>query len=106
MYSSRSARSVAASRSTDVFAFGTLAWELLTSQLAWDGQTEADRLHALNRGESLSLAALPLETPGSVAALLARCMALERHDRPRMAEAMAVIEQAHENLLSGRFVGI
>ena len=29
----------------------------------------------------------------------------ERRDRPRMAEAMAVIEQAHENLLSGRFVG-
>ena len=106
MFATRTARAAAASRSTDVFAFGMLAWELLSSQLAWEGQTENVRALALARGESLSAAALPLETPISIGALVARCMALERHDRPRMAEAMAVIEQAHENLLSGRFVGI
>ena len=103
MFASRTARAAAASRSTDVFAFGTLAWELLSSQLAWEGQTENSRALALARGESLSAAALLLETPNSIGALVARCMALERRDRPRMAEAMAVIEQAHENLLSGRF---
>ena len=105
MFATRTALAAAASRSTDVFAFGTLAWELLSSQLAWEGQTENVRALALARGESLSAAALPLETPISIGALVARCMALERHDRPRMSEAMAVIEQAHENLLSGRFVG-
>jgi len=104
MFASRTARAAAASRSTDVFAFGTLAWELLSSRLAWEGQTEGARALALARGESLSAAALPLETPNSVGALVARCMALERRDRPRMAEAMAALEQAHENLLSGRFV--
>ena len=104
MFATRTTRAATASRSTDVFAFGTLAWELLTSQLAWDGQSESDRLLALGRGESLSASALPIGTPGSIAALVARCMSLERSDRPRMAEALAILEQAHENLLSGRFV--
>ena len=104
MFESRTARAAAASRSTDVFAFGTLAWELLSSRLAWQGQTEAMRAQALARGESLSAAALPLETPISIGTLVARCMALERRERPRMAEALSIVEQAYENLLSGHFV--
>ena len=30
-------------------------------------------------------------------------MALDRRNRPRMAEVLAIVEQAHENLLSGHF---
>lgn len=54
-------------------------------------------------GEGLELAALPSDTPPAVAALVARCLELDRAARPRMAEVLAALEQAHEGVTSGRF---
>jgi hypothetical protein len=104
MYRSKLSPAAAASRTTDVFDFGTLLHELLSGVTPWAGFTEMDRLSALLSGENLDAAELPKDTPTSVMALIARCLALNRVARPRMAEVLAVLEQAHENVVSGHFV--
>ena len=104
MYRSKAAPPAAASRSTDVYAFGTLMHEVLATRVPWQGFSETDRLAALREGENLDMAALPKDTPPGVAALVARCLALDRADRPRTAEVLAALEQAHENIVSGHFV--
>jgi serine/threonine protein kinase len=104
MYRSKAAPPAAASRSTDVYAFGTLMHEVLTTRVPWAGFSEAERVLALQHGENLDAALLPKDTPPSVAELIARCLALDRAARPRTAELLAVLEQAHENVVSGHFV--
>ena len=101
MYRSRAAPPAAASRSTDVFAFGTLMHEVLSARVPWRDFSELDRLAALREGGGLDAALLPRETPAAVLALLARCLALDRARRPRAAELLAALEQAHENVASG-----
>jgi serine/threonine protein kinase len=103
MYRSRTAPPAAASRSTDVYAFGTLMHEVLAARVPWREYAEMDRLGALQRGENLDAALLPKDTPPGVAALVARCLALNRAQRPRTTEVLAVLEQAHENAVSGHF---
>ena len=78
--------------------------EVLTTRVPWAGFSEAERVLALQRGENLDAALLPKDTPPSVAELIARCLALDRAARPRTAELLAVLEQAHENVVSGHFV--
>ena len=103
MYRSKAAPAAAASRSTDVFAFGTLMHEVLSARVPWREHSETERLAALLRGESLDAALLPRDTPAGVAALVARCLALDRAARPRASELLASLEQAHENAVSGHF---
>jgi serine/threonine-protein kinase len=105
MYRNSAAPPAAASRSTDVYAFGTLVHEVLSARVPWAGFTETERTIALREGGNLDMAALPKDTPPSVAALVARCLALDRAARPRAAEVLAALEQAHENVVSGHFVG-
>ena len=105
MYASRSAAAAAASRTTDVFALGTLLWELLSAQTAWTGLREMDRLMMmLVRGEGLDPAALPNDTPPAVAATIMACVSVERTARPRLADVLSVLEQAHDRIVSGHFV--
>ena len=80
MFRSKAAAAVAPSRTTDVYALGTLCWEVLTGQLPWDGYTEAERVVALRSGEGLALSSppLPLDTPPAVTALLAHCLSARR----------------------------
>jgi len=74
---------------------------VLTTKRAWDGFDEAARLAALRAGRSLDLALLPLATPPTVRALVARCLAFERARRPTMREARATLERELEALQSG-----
>jgi len=104
MYRSKHAPAAAASRSTDIYAFGTLMHELLAARVPWREYTETDRISALLSGENLDPALLPKDAPPSVAALVTRCLAFDRAQRPRTAELLAVLEQAHENAVSGHFV--
>jgi hypothetical protein len=83
----------ASSRSTDVFAFGTLAWEVLAGRAPWAGHSEFSRLSALLRGETLDWARLPLATPPAVRALLERCLATARGARPHAAELRSTFER-------------
>jgi hypothetical protein len=93
----------ASSRSTDVYALGTLLWEVLTGTAPWRGHTEASRLADLRVGRGLDLALLPLATPPSVRDLVARCLAADRAKRPRMAEVRATLERELLLAQSGRF---
>ena len=83
----------AASRSTDVYAFGTLMWEILTGRQPWAGHNEASRLTALLRGEQLDLAQLPLATPPPVRRLVESCLDTRRAARPHMGELRATLER-------------
>jgi len=74
---------------------------VLTTARPWDGFDEAARLAALRAGRSLDLALLPLSTPPAVRALVARCLAFERAQRPSMREVRATLERELEALRSG-----
>ena len=56
MFASHTARAAAASRSTDVFAYSTLAWEVIAMRHAWASHSEAERVLALGRGATLDWA--------------------------------------------------
>ena len=112
MFASASQRAVAANRGTDVFAFGTLLWELFTGLAPWQELTRgpsaaadpsAARLSSMRDGKTLDLARLPAGVPPVVAALIKDCLALDRRARPRMGRVRAVLEQAREEFLGGRF---
>ena len=112
MFASASQRAVAANRGTDVFALGTLLWELFTGLLPWQElmrgpsaavDPSAARLSRVLAGETLDLALLPAGMPLVIAALIKDCLALDRRARPRMGRVRAVLEQAREEFLGGRF---
>jgi serine/threonine protein kinase len=82
------------SRSTDVYAFGTLCWEVLSGQRPWAGLTEPERLVELREGVSLDWARLPLDAPPNVRALLPRMVGLLKDQRPRLVDVKVELEQA------------
>jgi serine/threonine protein kinase len=84
----------APSRSTDVYAFGTLCWEVLSGLRPWAGVPEHERLEELRAGASLPWPALPLNTPPEVRALLSRMTDARKDQRPRLVDAMVELQQA------------
>jgi len=66
------ARGKAADRRTDVWAFGCVLYEMLTSQRAFDGETVSDVITAILSTEPDD-AALPAGLPPSLRRLLRRC---------------------------------
>ena len=107
MFRSRTEPAAQASRTTDVYALGTLVWEVLSGELPWAGARDAlDRLLAIREGgEGLALSSppLPLDLPASVRALLERCLAVERGVRPKIGEVAEALHQAAQAISSGQF---
>jgi eukaryotic-like serine/threonine-protein kinase len=75
------ARGGASGRAADIWAFGCVLYEMLTSERAFKGRTGPDTLAAVLTG-GIDLHLLPRDTPASVRRLLRRC--LERDPARRL----------------------
>ncbi len=71
----------AVDKRADIWAFGVVLFEMVTGQRAFKGDTVADVLAAVLRGE-IAWSALPTDTPQGVRRLLRRC--LERDPKRRL----------------------
>ncbi len=82
-------------RRTDIWAFGCVLYELLTSRMTFSGETVTDILGAILHKEP-DWEALPASTPQGIRALLRRCLNKEaRHRYHAAADVRIQIEEAH-----------
>ncbi|WP_437751776.1 protein kinase domain-containing protein [Sorangium sp. So ce1389] len=81
-------------RRADIFAFGVLLYECLTGEIAFPGETVADRLATTLEREP-DMAAVPPEVPSRIVDLLRRCLAKDPARRlPDIGDACLAIEEA------------
>ena len=78
------ARGKAVDRRCDIWAFGIVAYEMLTGSRPFEGETVSDTLAAILRSD-IDWAKLPAETPDELRRLLRRC--LERDPENRLQDA-------------------
>jgi serine/threonine-protein kinase len=80
-------------RRADIWAFGCLLYEMLTGKLAFSGETVADTLAAVMRGEP-DWSALPQSIPLRIRDLLQRCLRKDVKQRPQaIGDARITIEE-------------
>ena len=92
------ARGAEVTRRSDVWAFGTVLFEMLTGKRAFTGPTTSDVLAAILQ-RTPDLSALPPATPSAIARLVRRC--LERDPKARLhdiGDARLEIEDAERSL--------
>jgi serine/threonine protein kinase len=66
---------------TDIFAFGTVIYEMLTGRKAFDGTTHASVIAAIMRAQVPSLCQIESSTPLSLDRLVAKCLAKDPEAR-------------------------
>jgi serine/threonine protein kinase len=71
---------------SDVYAFGILAYEVLSGRGPYDAKSEAQMIAAHLQREPVKLRDLRGDVDGPVAALIERCLAKEPNRRPRAQE--------------------
>jgi Tol biopolymer transport system component len=76
------ARGKAVDKRADVWAFGVVAFEMLTGRRLFGGETVSDTLAAVLR-QDVDWAGLPAAVPASLRRLLERCLARDARDRLR-----------------------
>src|SRR5207248_3309756 len=75
----------------DFYAFGCMAYELLTGRPPFDARTP-QKLLAAHMGETARpVSELRPDTPVDLALLLARCMAKDAEERPQSADELLVV---------------
>jgi serine/threonine-protein kinase len=74
------ARGRATDKRSDVWAFGCVLYEMLTGRRAFDGEDVTETLASILKGQP-DWTALPADLPGSVRALLRRCLEKDRTAR-------------------------
>jgi len=74
------ARGKAVTKASDIWAFGAVLYEMLTSKQAFTGEDITDILSAVMTKEP-DFDALPANTPASIRTLLRRCLRKDRHQR-------------------------
>jgi eukaryotic-like serine/threonine-protein kinase len=88
------ARGKAVDKRADIWAFGSVLYEMLTGNRLFDGETVSDVLAAILR-QDVNFAALPADTPAGVVRVLRRC--LEKDPKNRLhdiADARLEIEES------------
>jgi len=78
------ARGKAVDRRCDIWAFGIVAYEMLTGSRPFEGETASDTIAAILRSD-VDWAKLPADTPDELRRLLRRC--LERDPENRLQDA-------------------
>ena len=97
------------SRSTDMYAFGTLAWEVLTGKPPWEGLDDKAREEAILRGQVLSIddPDMPIDTPKAVKDLIKCCLKWtkewNRIIRPSIDQVLRALEDEYKSLLEESF---
>jgi Tol biopolymer transport system component len=76
------ARGLAADKRSDIWAFGSVLYEMLSGKRAFEGEDSSDTMAAVLRGEP-DWSALPRDVPAPVSALLRRCLAKDPARRLR-----------------------
>ena len=94
---------VDASRSSDIWAFGTIMFEVLSGVKPWDDYSEAERLAAIKTGDTLDYARLSIDTPAEVRQLLEQCLSIDPKQRPRIDDVCDRLQSAFEKSAEGRF---
>ena len=103
LYRRRNEAAQQPSRSSDVFALGTLSWEVLVGERPWLDYDEAERVMDLRTGDSLDWSRLPSDVPASLRGVLVRCVALKREDRPSALDFCEALRSSRELLTSGNY---
>jgi serine/threonine-protein kinase len=87
------AKGRAADKRSDIWAFGCVLFEMLTGRMAFSGETVTETLAAVMRDRP-ALEMLPADTPQTVRALIARCLARDPRQRLRdIGEARITLER-------------
>jgi len=90
------ARGESIDKTTDVWAFGCLVFELLTGERVFRGETVQATIAAVLEREP-DWRALPPKTPATLRELLRRCLEKDASRRPQsMAEVRAALEKARD----------
>ena len=74
---------------TDIFALGTVCYEMLTGRRAFPGDTGAQRLAAILKEEPPEIRTVNREVPGAVARIVHRCLEKAPEDRFQSARDLA-----------------
>ena len=92
------------STATDVYALGTLIWEVLSGCLPWDGFNESQRTLAIVvESQTLDLGALPANIPTNLREALARSLAVDPSARLAASELRDALHAAMAVLQAGTF---
>ena len=87
------AKGKAVDRRADIWAFGCVLYEMLTGEVAFDGETITDKLAAVVRAEA-DLSQLPEKTPARIRELLHRCLIKDPKQRLQsIGEARITLEK-------------
>src|SRR5439155_5661054 len=89
------ARGKEADRSSDIWSFGCVLYEMLTAHAAFEGETIGEILAGVFKAEPDWRRRLPAETPEAIRRLLRRCLQKDRNRRVNSAnDARIEIEDA------------
>lgn len=84
---------------TDIYAVGTILYEILTGELPFDGRNHIDLLMKKATEDAPSVATLRPEVPEALATVVARCLARRPADRP---PSMRALEYELTRAVDGR----
>lgn len=82
--------------SSDIYAFGIMAYELLTGEPPYEARTAADWVKAHLNGEPRDMKTLRWDVPGPVADLVRRCLAREPRHRPAAVDVERTLARGDE----------